>query len=184
MSPGLLQIKVRLSDPGSAHSVKDSNFIFGSVGNGDAALTINGVPTPVWPNGAFMGWLPNPPPELSRYDLVAAAGADTARFSQPIKLQPAAAAPVTPAPPTTPTTPAASADTLQPFSAPQYATLIGPAAVVSDTDRVVTAYAPTGGIQRWFLIPQHRGEGGVGERKRRVHSARQHSDQYASSERI
>ena len=26
-------------------------------------------------------------------------------------------------------------------------------AVVSDTDRVVTAYAPTGGIQRWFLIP-------------------------------
>jgi len=151
---GPLEIKVVYPTPGQLIQSKDSNFIFGSVGNGAAALTINGVPTPVWPNGAFMGWLPNPSRELSRYDLVAVTGVDTARFSQPIKLQPPApVTPVTPAVPTTPTPPAASADTLQFFSPAQYATLIGPTTVVSDTDRVVTAYAPTGGIQRWFLIP-------------------------------
>ncbi|MEO5590276.1 MAG: N-acetylmuramoyl-L-alanine amidase, partial [Gemmatimonadaceae bacterium] len=33
------------------------------------------------------------------------------------------------------------------------AALIGPAAYASDTERVVTAYMPAGGIQRWFLLP-------------------------------
>jgi N-acetylmuramoyl-L-alanine amidase len=36
---------------------------------------------------------------------------------------------------------------------PRFATLVGPAAYASDTDRVVTGYALTGGIQRWFLLP-------------------------------
>ena len=52
---GPLQIKVVYPTPGQLIQSKDSNFIFGSVGTGDAALTINGVSTPVWPNGAFMG---------------------------------------------------------------------------------------------------------------------------------
>src|SRR5688500_7879858 len=58
---GPLEIKVVYPPSGHLIQSKDSNFIFGSVGNGDAALSINGVLTPVWPNGAFMGWLPNPP---------------------------------------------------------------------------------------------------------------------------
>jgi N-acetylmuramoyl-L-alanine amidase len=137
---GPLAIKVIYPTAGQLIQSKDSNFIFGSVGNGDAALAINGVATPVWPNGAFMGWLPNPSPELSRYDLVATTGRDTARLSHPVKIQPV---PVTPAP----------SDTMQLLTPAQYAALIGPATVSNDTDRVVTAYAPTGGIQRWFLIP-------------------------------
>jgi len=138
---GPLQIKVVYPTAGQLIQSKDSNFIFGSIGNGDAALTINSVPTPVWANGAFMGWLANPSPDLSRYDLVATSGADTARLSLAVKLQP---------PPTVPPTPG---DTLHIFSRAQYAALIGPATVSNDTDRVVTAYALTGGIQRWFLIP-------------------------------
>jgi len=138
---GPLEIKVVYPPAGQLIEAKDSNFIFGSVGNGDAALTINGVPTPVWPNGAFMGWLPVPTAGLSRYDIIAATTTDTARLSHPVRLQ---------LPPTVPPPPP---DTLRVLSPPQYAALIGPAAVVSDTDRVVTAYAPTGGIQRWFLIP-------------------------------
>jgi N-acetylmuramoyl-L-alanine amidase len=51
------------------------------------------------------------------------------------------------------TGPAAPPDTITPMSPARYATLIGPAAYASDTDRVITAYALTGGIQRWFLIP-------------------------------
>ncbi len=139
---GPLAIRIVYPDSGHLIQSKDSNFIFGSVGNGDAALAINGVPTPVWPNGAFMGWLPNPSPELSRYDLVATIGGQTVQRSIPIKLQPVAQA-----------RPGAPADTLQLLSPAQYAALIGPTAVSNDTDKVVTAYAPTGGIQRWFLIP-------------------------------
>jgi N-acetylmuramoyl-L-alanine amidase len=134
---GPLEIKVVYPSPGQLIQSKDSNFIFGSVGNGDAALTINGVATPVWPNGAFIGWLPNPSADHAQYDLVAAVGSEVARHTVPIKLAP---------PPSKP-------DTIQPLSPAQYATLIGPTTVSNDTDRVVTAYALTGGIQRWFLIP-------------------------------
>ncbi len=135
---GPLEIKVVYPSAGQLIQSKDSNFIFGSAGNGDAALTINGVATPVWPNGAFMGWLANPPADRPQYDLVAAAGSEVARLTVPIKLQqPSATKP----------------DTVQLLSPAQYATLIGPATVSNDTDRVVTAYALTGGIQRWFLIP-------------------------------
>jgi N-acetylmuramoyl-L-alanine amidase len=134
---GPLLIKVVYPSPAQVIQSKDSNFIFGSVGNGDAALTINGVPTPVWPNGSFMGWLANPPADHPEYNLVAAAGSEVARLNLPIKLAP---------PPPKP-------DTVQLLSPAQYAALIGPATVSNDTDRVVTAYALTGGIQRWFLIP-------------------------------
>src|SRR4051812_21395179 len=34
----------------------DSTFILGSVGNGRATLTINGLPVKVEPNGAFLGY--------------------------------------------------------------------------------------------------------------------------------
>src|SRR5438874_8366198 len=135
---GPLQIKVTYPSPAQVIQSKDSNFIFGSVGNGDAALTINGVATPVWPNGAFMGWLANPPADRPQYDLVAAVGTEVSRLSVPIKYPP----PSTGQP-----------DTVQHLTPAQYATLIGPATYSNDTDRVVTAYALTGGIQRWFLIP-------------------------------
>jgi N-acetylmuramoyl-L-alanine amidase len=67
---------------------RDSVFIFGSVGRGDAALVVNGVPVPVYPTGGWIAWLPMPPvapatdpagPGLTRFDLVAVAGRDTAR---------------------------------------------------------------------------------------------------------
>ena len=144
---GPLEIKVVYPPAGQLIQSKDSNFIFGSVGNGDAALTINGVLTPVWPNGSFMGWLPNPSRELSRYDLVAATLTDTARLSHPIKLPaPASAVPVTPPAPPAP-------DTTMRLTPGQYATLIGQATVANDTDRVVTGYAPTDNLDRWFLLP-------------------------------
>lgn len=57
----------------------DSTFVFGSVGSGDATLSINGGAVPVAPNGAFLAWLPTPPATAPRYDLVAIRGADTAR---------------------------------------------------------------------------------------------------------
>lgn len=140
---GPLEIKVVYPDSGHLIQSKDSNFIFGSVGNGDAALTINGVATPVWPNGAFMGWLPNPPADRQSYDFVAAIGSEVARLTLPVRIQAPPAAPVKP-------------DTVQLFTPAQYATLIGPATYSNDTDQVVTAYRPTGGADRWFFLPNTR----------------------------
>jgi len=68
---GPLQITVTYPKPDQLLAVRDSNFIFGNVGTGDAALHINGVSVPVWPNGAFMGWLPVPPDSAPRYELLA-----------------------------------------------------------------------------------------------------------------
>ena len=144
---GPLEIKVVYPTAGQLIQSKDSNFIFGSVGNGDAALTINGVLTPVWPNGSFMGWLANPPASAPQYELVAATPTDTARLTHPIKLLPPASP--TPVPPPT----ADTVDTSQRITPGQYATLIGQATVPNDTDRVVTGYAPVDNLDRWFLLP-------------------------------
>ena len=67
---------------------RDSNFIFGSVGNGRARLWINGAAVPVSPNGAFLAWLPVPAVDSPRYEIVAVAGADTARLEHPVRLRP------------------------------------------------------------------------------------------------
>ena len=39
---------------------RDSTFIFGSSGRGDASLTVNGVDVPVYPNGAWIAWVSLP----------------------------------------------------------------------------------------------------------------------------
>jgi len=67
---------------------RDSNFIFGSVGNGHATLSINGARVQVHPNGAFLAFLPVPPADSPRYELVAVLGTDTARLEHPVKLRP------------------------------------------------------------------------------------------------
>jgi len=84
---GPLSIKVVY--PPAQHLIesRDSNFIFGSIGSGRAALTINGAPARVYPNGSFLAFLPNPPATAPRYDLVAISGNDTARASHPVRVQ-------------------------------------------------------------------------------------------------
>lgn len=88
---GPLAIRVVYPGANALVAVRDSTFLLGSVGTGDATLTINGAPVKVEPNGAFVAWLPVP--REPRYDLVAAAGGDTVRLSHPIRL-PVAATPL------------------------------------------------------------------------------------------
>jgi N-acetylmuramoyl-L-alanine amidase len=149
---GPLQIKVVYPSPDQLIQSRDSNFIFGSVGTGDAGLRINGTLVPVWPNGAFFGWLPLPSQQAPFYDLVAIDGTDSVRLSLPIKLLP----PVirdTLKPDTLPV------DTAQRIIAPdtlppQYA-LIAPAVVANDTDKVAIGRPAPGNGQeyKWFLFP-------------------------------
>jgi N-acetylmuramoyl-L-alanine amidase len=151
---GPLQISVTYPKPDQLLTVRDSNFIFGSVGTGDAALRINGVAVPVWPNGAFMGWLPVPPDSAPRYELLASNPTQRGRLVLPIK--------VPPLPDTThreklvgdtlqPTPP----DSLTPVPGNVYVALGAPGSTVDDTDRVTIARPAPGNGQeyKWFLFP-------------------------------
>lgn len=152
---GPVQISVVYPKPEQMLTVRDSNFIFGSVGSGDAALRINGVSVPVWPNGAFMGWLPVPPDSAPRYELIAGNSTGTARLVLPIKIPPA--------PDTTNRNklvgdtlrPVASPDTLTPISGNVYVAVGAPDPNVDDTDRVTIARPAPGNGQeyKWFLFP-------------------------------
>jgi N-acetylmuramoyl-L-alanine amidase len=83
---GPLAPRVTFPPPDYVISSRDSNFIFGTIGNGRASLTINGQRARVWPNGTFLAFVPNPPADSARYDLVATTGRDTARLTHPIKV--------------------------------------------------------------------------------------------------
>ncbi|HEY6088924.1 MAG TPA: N-acetylmuramoyl-L-alanine amidase [Gemmatimonadaceae bacterium] len=145
--------------PDQMLTVRDSNFIFGSVGSGDAALRINGVAVPVYPNGAFMGWLPVPPDNAPRYELIAGNKTESARLILPVRIPPA---------PDTVAPERLTGDTLNPVPTPDalvpvpgnvYAALGNPSSVVNDTDRVVIAMPeprPSGQVYKWFLFPGTR----------------------------
>jgi N-acetylmuramoyl-L-alanine amidase len=83
---GRLAPKVIFPDANQAIPVRDSNFIFGSIGNGRATLTINGAPVTVAPNGTFLAYLPVPSPNAPRYELIARAAGDSARLVVPVRV--------------------------------------------------------------------------------------------------
>jgi N-acetylmuramoyl-L-alanine amidase len=140
---GELKIKVVYPPANALVSSKDSNFIFGSVGNGTAGLTINGTLVPVWPNGAFMGWVPNPPGKTPEYELVAYTATDTVRYVHPVRTRTSHPPKVTPPEKVTPISPARVAvlrnDSLERF--------------VADTDRVIIGRPTPTGTYKWFLFP-------------------------------
>src|SRR5437763_3094785 len=84
---GPLAIKVVY--PPAQHLIesRDSNFIFGSIGNGQASLTINGAPARVSPNGAFIAFVAYPPPTAARYEYFAVACIDIDRIYLTIRVQ-------------------------------------------------------------------------------------------------
>ena len=149
---GPLAPTVMYPRPGQMIGSRDSNFIFGSVGNGNASLTINGAPVRVWPNGAFLGYVANPAPtETPMYTLVAGLGADTIRMSLPVRVagmpvpDSLRAAPALPAPP------AVITDTT-----PTWVVLGDSVNVASDTDRVIVGRPGPNSVYRWFFLPGTR----------------------------
>lgn len=126
---------------------RDSNFIFGSVGHGLASLTINGQDVRVWPNGAFLGFVPNPPPTDAQFVLVARLGADSAIAAHQVRV--AGMAPPVP-------------DSLRPpapaitDTVPTWIVLRDTLTALSDTDRVVIGRPTHNSTYRWFLFPNTR----------------------------
>ena len=90
---GPLAIDVVYPPDSSMVAARDSNFIFGSVGNGSARLTINGYDVSVQPNGAFLAWLPVPSApgdSLADYHLTASLGDETVSGIHTIRRPPVA----------------------------------------------------------------------------------------------
>src|SRR5581483_4536282 len=124
---------------GATVAVRDSNFILGSVGTGDATLTINSAPVHVEPNGAFLAWLPVPDSATARYDLVAVEGKDTVRYAHPIRIPPRDTVDTIAAP-------------LPPFPDSGQYEAIGLAAA-ADTDHSIIARPTPAGTYKWFFFP-------------------------------
>ena len=169
---GPLAIRVVYPRAESVVTSRDSNFIFGSIGSGRATLTINGAPARVYPNGAYMAFVVNPPADAPRYELVAARGADTARATHVIRYpdrtvaaQPAVdSARATPAKPES--LPTARADTIAALQArldslrlrltrdePVGWVQLGQPNAAADTDRVIIGRPLAGGTYKWFFTP-------------------------------
>ncbi len=88
---GELAIDVVYPRDSALIAARDSNFIFGSVGNGDARLTINGRTVRVQPNGSFLAWLPvpfAPTDSLTYYELVASLNGQEVRAVRTVRLRP------------------------------------------------------------------------------------------------
>jgi len=122
---------------------RDSNFVFGSVGNRNAGLRINGDLVPVWPNGAFLGWVPNPPADSQWYDLEAYTLSDTVRLRFPARTREG----IGPRPPVKPE--------ITTLAHPLVATLRDDSLdrTVSDTDNVIIGRPTPTGDYKWFLFP-------------------------------
>ncbi len=93
---GALRVDVVYPLAGALISVRDSNMIYGNVGNGEVRLAINGRPVKVEANGAFLAFLPvpaEPGDTLATYDLVARLGAEVVRGRHTVRLPPGSGSP-------------------------------------------------------------------------------------------
>ncbi|HYE89749.1 MAG TPA: hypothetical protein VEA38_01960, partial [Terriglobales bacterium] len=78
---GPLDVRVVYPPNGARIAVRDSTFIFGSTGTGDATLTINGASVLVARNGAFLAFLPVPQDGVYRLEAATAEEQDTLNVS-------------------------------------------------------------------------------------------------------
>src|SRR5688500_2476329 len=81
---GPLVVDVVYPREGVSIAVRDSTFIFGSIGSGRAQLRINGASIAVQPNGAFLAFLPVPPDGV--YQLEATRSTETVRGERRIRV--------------------------------------------------------------------------------------------------
>jgi N-acetylmuramoyl-L-alanine amidase len=68
---GPLALRVVYPQPEATVAARDSSFLFGSAGTGEARITINGQPVRVWPNGAWLAWVSLPADSLMQFRIEA-----------------------------------------------------------------------------------------------------------------
>jgi N-acetylmuramoyl-L-alanine amidase len=93
---GPLTITVVYPPADALVGARDSSFLFGSTGGGEAHLTINGTPVAVAPDGAFLAWLPLPDDTVAVFHLAAVKGTERAALDWRVRLPPRFVAPAQP----------------------------------------------------------------------------------------
>ena len=82
---GPLEIKVAYPAPDAVLQIRDSTFLFGTAGSGDARVTVNGQPARVWPNGAWLAYVALPPDSVVPVRIEARTPADSAVLDYPVR---------------------------------------------------------------------------------------------------
>jgi N-acetylmuramoyl-L-alanine amidase len=85
MAQGPLDVRVVYPGFDALIATPDSNWVMGSIGNGQARVMVNGREGRVFPNGSFLAFLAVPPAGAEHYEVVAWLDADTARLTLPIR---------------------------------------------------------------------------------------------------
>jgi N-acetylmuramoyl-L-alanine amidase len=80
-----IDIRVVYPAPEDLVRVRDSSFLLGSVASGDVRLTINGSPVRVWPNGAWLAWIPFPPDSVMEFRIEARLERDSSILVYPVR---------------------------------------------------------------------------------------------------
>src|SRR3954468_1969491 len=75
-----IALRVVYPAPEDRVRVRDSSFLLGSVGSRDVQLTINGSKVRVWPDGAWLAWLPFPPDSVMQFRFAATRAGDTTQM--------------------------------------------------------------------------------------------------------
>ena len=82
---GPLALRVVYPPPDAILQVRDSSFVFGTAGSGEAQVLVNGQPARVWPNGAWLAWVALPADSLFFLAVEARTSADSARLLHPLR---------------------------------------------------------------------------------------------------
>lgn len=80
-----IELRVVYPAPEDLVRVRDSSFLLGSVASGDVRLTINGSPVRVWPNGAWLAWIPFPPDSVMQFRIEARLERDSSILVYPVR---------------------------------------------------------------------------------------------------
>ena len=82
---GPLALRVVYPPPEAVLQVRDSSFIFGTAGSGEARVTVDGQPARVWPNGAWLAYVALPADSFMQLRIEAQSGPDSVSLVYPLR---------------------------------------------------------------------------------------------------
>ena len=82
---GPLALRVVYPPPDAVLQIRDSSFLFGTAGTGDAQVTIDGQPARVWPNGAWLAYVALPADSVMQLRIEARTESDSTSLVYPVR---------------------------------------------------------------------------------------------------
>src|SRR5215211_6639499 len=82
---GALALRVIYPPPDAVLQVRDSSFLFGTAGSGDARVTVDGQAARVWPNGAWLAYVALPADSLMQLRIDARTDRDSVSLMYPVR---------------------------------------------------------------------------------------------------